>query len=118
MYSIWPAKKSSWYIWRTTICKRPWTESWVAEYPFPDQNMLFNVLKELGVGSPVPNFHPEFRACPWTLQMNMFRYSQGFDDREVKRMEDYLQKAGRVFIRRGEAWVSRRYGDALISVFK
>ncbi len=83
--------------------------------PFPDQNMLFNVLKELGWEVRSRVFTRNFEL-PLALQMSMFRYSQGFDDREVKRMEDYLQKAGRIFMRRGEAWVRRQYGDALISV--
>ncbi len=84
---------------------------------FPDQNMLFNVLKELGWEVRSRIFTRNFQL-PLELQMNMFRYSQGFDDREVRSMEDYLQKAGRVFMRREEAWVRRRYGDALICVSK
>ena len=52
---------------------------------------------------------------PLDLQMNMFRYAQGFEEREIKEMKHYLQKAGRVFMRRGETWVSQRYRDALVS---
>ncbi|MBL0712338.1 MAG: class I SAM-dependent methyltransferase [Desulfosarcina sp.] len=84
---------------------------------FPDHHMLLNLLNEMGWETRSQIFTRDFEL-PLDLQMNMFRYAQGFEEREVKEMKHYLQKTGRVFMRRGGTWVSRRYCDALVSVAK
>lgn len=84
---------------------------------FPDHHMLLNLLNEMGWEVRSQIFTRDFEL-PLDLQMNMFRHAQGFEEREVKAMKDYLQKAGRVFMRDGEVWVNRQYRDALISISK
>ena len=82
---------------------------------FPDHRMLLNLLQEMGWDARCEIFTRDFQL-PLDLQMNMFRYAQGFDEGEIKAVEAHLHKAGRVFTKRGEAWVRRQYKDALISV--
>ena len=85
--------------------------------PFPDHFMLLDLLHEMGWKVRSQTFTRDF-VLPLDLQMEMFRYAQGFKDAEVKEMKDHLQKTGRIFMRGGEAWVNRRYEDALLSVSK
>jgi|GEM_PF-1760137 len=82
---------------------------------FPDHHILLNLLHEMGWEVQPHIFTRDFEL-PLDLQMNMFRYSQGFEAREIEKIEVYLRKTGRLFMRKGEAWVRRRYVDALLSV--
>ena len=84
---------------------------------FPNHNMLLNLLYEMGWEVQSQIFMREFEL-PLDLQMNMFRYAQGFEERQIEEMKTYLRNAGRLFLRQGEAWVRRRYVDALLSVFR
>jgi SAM-dependent methyltransferase len=81
----------------------------------PDHHMLLNLLHEMGWDTKCRIFTRDFQL-PLDLQMNMFRYTQGFDAHEIMTMKNYLRKAGRIFTQQGEAWVRRRYQDALISI--
>ena len=82
---------------------------------FPDHRMLLNLLQEMGWDARCEIFTRDFQL-PLDLQMNMFRYAQGFDEGDIKAVEAYLRKTGRVFTKQGKAWVRRQYKDALISV--
>jgi hypothetical protein len=84
---------------------------------FPDHHMLLNLLQEMGWDARHEIFTRDFQL-PLDLQMEMFRYAQGFKAHEIKAMKTHLTKAGRVFTQQGEAWVRRQYRDALISIQK
>ncbi len=81
---------------------------------FPDHHMLLNLFHEMGWEVQSRLFARHF-DLPLALQMSMFRYAQGFDSWEIGRIEAFLRDTGRVFMRRDEAWVRRRYVDALLS---
>lgn len=85
------------------------------ESSFPDLNMLLSLLNEMGWEVQSQIFTRDFEL-PLGLQMDMLRYAQGFEAREIKRIETYLKNAGRLFMRQDEIWVRRRYADALLSL--
>jgi len=83
---------------------------------FPGLDMLLNLLHEMAWKVQCGIFIRDFEL-PLGLQIKMLRYAQGFEAREIKRIETYLQNAGRLFMRQNETWVRRHYADALLSVF-
>ncbi|EFK06306.1 methyltransferase domain protein [delta proteobacterium NaphS2] len=95
--------------------QRPMARILGSRTAFPDHQMLLNLLREMGWDARYEIFTRDFQL-PLDLQMAMFRYAQGFDEGEIKAIKTYLRKVGRVFTKRGEAWVRRQYKDALISV--
>ncbi len=83
----------------------------------PDLRILLNVLKEMELNAGVRVFKRDFEL-PLDLQLNMFRYAQGFSEEQIESLRERLEKSGRTFIRQGTPWLKRQYRDALVSIAK
>lgn len=83
--------------------------------PGPDYIYLYNALYQMGYRGDIEILTRSYRI-PLEIQLDMFRYNPGLDEKQCQQLRDYLERNGRISFRKGEPWIERQYKDAMIWV--